>query len=788
MSFTPRPVEEEGFFAKLWVVSAWLLGAAFALFLGLITGFHIWAPSVIEQFQTVRAYTAENTIIFNRNDETLATIEGAEDRHTVPLSRISPYLVKAVVGIEDRRFFGHRGMDPIRLVGAIWADLQAMAFHQGASTITQQLVKLTLLSPERTLSRKIREIFMALALEREFSKEQLLEFYLNQLYFGHGLYGVEKASSAYFRKRAADLTLAEAAFLAALIKKPEGYLAGVPQIQRQGDSATLLVPPADGPLMRRQRLALKTLRRHGWASREEYQAALAEPLVVHNPVEAVTNAPYFVQHVLKELRDLLQVSRISGRGFRVYTTLDPAMQKAAEAVMTRLSTDSSPADQGALVALETGTGEVRALVGGVDFSASQFNRATQARRQPGSAFKPILYAAAFEQGYTPTSVFMDQPVRYVRAQDGGYEEGGYEEVYEPHNYGERYGILRDRGDAILPLDHRMTLGQALVRSSNVIAVQLLDEVGLLSVRRLARRLGIELRTRMGLCVALGCSELSLLELTSAYASFANGGFRTRPVFIRKVTDSKGKVLYEHIPDPPEQVISPWTAFQINHLLQRVIRRGTGWRARIGRPAGGKTGTNDGPRDTWFIGFTPGLTAGVWMGNDDNGIVTNEVGGRTTARMWRDFMTRALPPYDGEGFVEPGEPYVAVRTCAITGETASEWCPQTVLTYHLEHAAPAQVCTLHQGALKVYTVCSESGLLVSAYCPLETREQRNFYAQAQVPPICDVHTPEILLLGQSRTQPNLEYIGKFDAHQKPPRSPYAQQLSGAFASQEAQAER
>lgn len=692
---------------RFWVIPAWILGGILALVLGLVVGFHIYAPRVVRHFNTVIANTANNTLIFDGNDNLLAVLEGHEDRHTVPISRIHPYLQKAVVAIEDRRFFAHRGMDPVRLLGALWADIKAMAYEQGASTITQQLVKLTLLSSERTLRRKVRELFMAVALERDYPKLKLLELYLNRLYLGNGLYGVEKASRAYFHKPAAELNLNEAAFLAALIKKPEGYLVGSQtdgnandDVNDDANTSQPLIPiEILVPLMQRQRHVIHNLAELGWISTAELEASFAEPLVVYRPEPDIVNAPYFVQEVMKQLKALLGVRRVSGMGYRVYTTLDPHQQEAAEELIAGFRERNSQAEQASLIALDPYTGYVRALVGGVDFRESQFNRATQAMRQPGSAIKPILYAAALENDFRPNSIFVDEPVSYTWDELGNYlrlYERDYEidlmlglgdvdadSVYAPRNYNDRYGLTRLNGGADAFDDRRMTLARALELSSNVIAVQLLDKLGMAPLERLARRWNLPMRKEMGLCVALGCSEVTLADLTAAFASFSNGGLRVSPAYIRRVTNSPGDVLYEQFPAPPVEVISPWTAFQMRSLLAGVLERGTGRRARLNRPAGGKTGTNDGPRDAWFIGFTPNLVAGVWIGNDDNRVMAHEAGGRTTATLWREFMEKALPPYNGETFPEPPEEYVGVRICNLDGRLSYAGCPDSSVHYFRE---------------------------------------------------------------------------------------------------------
>jgi penicillin-binding protein 1A len=268
------------------------------------------------------------------------------------------------------------------------------------------------------------------------------------------------------------------------------------------------------------------------------------------------------------------------------------------------------------------------------------------------------------------------------------------DVYEPRNYNDQYGAVQWLGNGQKLREQRMTIARALERSSNVIAVQVLDKLGILPVVRLANRMGISVRREMGLCIALGCSETTLLDLTAAYSSFSNGGLRTRPVFIRKITNMNGDLLYEHIPDPPEEVLSPWTAFQMRNMLSRVITNGTGRRARLKRPAGGKTGTNDGPRDAWFIGFTSELVAGVWIGNDDNRDIPGETGGRTPARMWKKLMISVESSDPPRPFPVPDAPYVSVRTCPVSGQVANPSCPWPVNYYYREDAAPARVCEIH----------------------------------------------------------------------------------------------
>lgn len=710
--------KEPRFKKKVLRILAYMGGGGLALLLGIFVGFQIWSPFVIKRFNAVLASTANNTLILDYKDRLVTAIEGVEDRHNISIDKVSPLLQKGIVAIEDRRFFSHRGLDPVRLLGAIVVNLQNLTYRQGASTITQQLVKLSLLSSERTLSRKLKEVFMSLALEQEYTKLKILEFYLNRVYLGHGLYGVEKASQIYFKKPASQLNLMEASFLAALVKKPEGYLTY--EATEADKKAPYLPYKKLIRLRKRQNQVLASMLELGWTTEAEVKKALALPFVIHKPASALTKAPYFAQQVLKELKSVLGIPQVSGRGYRVHTSLDIDSQNAAEELISQIPSEKRKISQAALVSLDVKTGEVRALVGGVNFNESEFNRATLAKRQPGSAFKPILYAAALESGLAPNAVFVDEPVRYMwsggkltrltgdsemvlnQLDEALAESGEIVDVYEPRNYNNRYGsregrmIVTGGGDPVEMADgdKRMTLTRALELSSNVIAVKLLDKLGHGVVTDLAKSLGLDVRPQMGLCVALGCSETTLLDLTAAYGAFPRGGGRLNPVFIRKVTNFNGDLIYEHTPSIPVEVMTPFTAFQITHMMTGVVQRGTGRRARLSRPVGGKTGTNDGPRDAWFVGFTPSVVTGVWVGNDDNTFMLRESGGGTPATIWRKFMSKTLPPYDGMEFPAPPEEFVVVKTCTITGEVANEYCPSPQLYNYRTSEIPESVCTLH----------------------------------------------------------------------------------------------
>lgn len=792
-----RTTQKSPFGSTFLVVFGWLLGGMGVLMLGVLASFYVYSPQVVRQFNSVITATSNNTLIYDAAGNLISTVEGTEDRHMVPISRIHPYLQKAVVAIEDRRFFSHKGTDPFRLFGAVWADLKSMSYEQGASTITQQLVKLTLLSSERTISRKAREIFMAIALERSYPKLKLLELYLNRVYLGNGVYGVEKASRAYFKKSAADLNLREAAFLAALIKKPEGYLA-----QKDGaplDSSPTIPVQRFKVLRKRQVRVIRSMVEMGWISPAELRKELSVPLVVNRPTPGVTNAPYFVQEVLKELRDDLGITQISGRGYRVFTTLDGSMQASAEKVIADELGEPAPDKdkqkkrkdnrQAALIAVDPVNGAVRALVGGVDFQTSQFNRATQAKRQPGSSIKPLLYAAALEKNFKTNMVFVDEPVRYTWDKKGnftrlsqrdyqydlgpGMEEPDLDSVYAPRNYNDRYGLLRLHTGGYAFDDRRMTMARAMELSSNVIAVQLLDKMGMQPLVEMGRRFDMKIKPKMGLCIALGCSEVTLADLTLAYAAFANGGLRVKRHFVVKVTNSQGDVIYARTPETNPQVISPWTAFQMRNLLSGVLSRGTGVNAHLGRPAGGKTGTNDGPRDTWFIGFTPTLATGVWLGTDGQEILPHEAGGRTTAMLWRKFMKKALPPYQGEQFPKAPEPLVKVMICNIDGQVAKEDCPDRSSHFFRESEFSVKLFARNQAVNSSYQASGER------FNPMRHDPSRDFSVQngsgrATAPPLGEPSQLPGVKAGSSRVGTSGEHrtAAGLDA---PPASPLGRSL-------------
>jgi len=581
-----------------------------------------------DQIQAIRVM-AQTSVLLDADDRPVFTL-AKEHRLEVALAEVSPHLVRAVVAIEDRRFFDHEGFDPVRIVGSSLAVLRAGKAVQGGSTITQQLARQTL-GREKTVRRKLKELLIAIELERQFTKREILELYLNKVYFGDGLYGIEAASRGYFGKRALDLTIAEGALLAGLLQAPSAY--------------TPTVNP-DKALARRH-VVLQAMRETNTISTADYEGADRTPVQLqdglrrHEPYGA-----YFKEEVRRQLVQQFGVERVSEGGLQIYTTIDMAKQRAAEAALTQslktiertlasaksprqgASSESatSPADplQAALVAIDPESGAVRALVGGRDFAQSPYNRATQAERQPGSAFKPFVYAAALEVGYRPNDEIdrLDEPLQLADA------------AWSPD----------DEHAAASSL----TLREALRVSSNRAAVRLLGNVGLQRTLQTAHAFGFDNLPNVP-SVALGSGEVTLNAMTAAFAAFANGGLLSRPFLVRRVLDQDGTVLFEH-DEPAEHAITPENAYRMADMLADVVDFGTGSAARrlgFDLPAGGKTGTTNDYRDAWFIGFTPTLVAGVWVGYDQpRTIRPNGYASDLAVPLWTQFMktaTRGQPP-------------------------------------------------------------------------------------------------------------------------------------------------
>lgn len=551
-------------------------------------------------------------------------------RVIVALDQIPPHVIDAFLAAEDARFFKHKGVDVFAIIRAFFANLRKGEIREGGSTITQQLVRGVLLTSERTWKRKIREAILAYQVERNHTKEEILYLYLNQIYFGHGNYGIGAASRDYFGKGVGELNLAEAALLAGLPRSPSRS-----SPYRDFFSA-----------MERQRYVLRRMYKEGFITETAYQESLQTPIrLTPSPDLNSQIAPYFVEHVRQIVGDQYGFDPLLQGGLRIYTSLDASLQRAAQKAVRegldelrlriRGTPDSAESEemavQGALLVLDPHTGAVRALVGGYDFARSQYNRALQAKRQAGSAFKPIIYSAALERGFSELSVVLDGPLSF-RVAPGKY--------WRPQNYDNRF---------VGPV----TLRSALAHSLNSVAVRLVDRLGVDRIIQQARKLGIESPMEKNLSLALGSSSVSLLEMVRAYSVFANGGRLMEPLFITKVTDRYGRVLEQNEP-ASEQVLSPEVAYVLTDMLKNVVQSGTGRSAgKLGRALAGKTGTTSDFRDGWFIGYTPDLVAGVWVGFDDHRpLGEKETGGRTALPLWLAFMTEATKENGAEDFPVP----------------------------------------------------------------------------------------------------------------------------------------
>jgi penicillin-binding protein 1A len=517
----------------------------------------------------------------------------------VPLSELPPHVIHAVVAIEDRRFFSHIGLDFRGLARAMLANLRAARYAQGGSTLTQQLAKNLFLTPDRTMDRKLEEVILALWLELRLGKPGILELYLNRVYFGAGVYGIEAAAQRYFAKSARALTVPEAAIIAGLLKAPSR------------------LSPATRPELAASRavLVLAAMRDEGFLSETGYVEALHQQVTyaASDTAREETGLEFAVDYVLERLPPL------AGHGqsaITVETTIGADLQRHAQAtVARRLASAPGTGDttEAALVVLDP-EGGVRAMVGGRAWSRSQFNRAIRARRQPGSAFKPVLYLAAIEAGVTPDTIVHDRPITI-----GGWS---------PRNEGGTHAGA-------------MTLRHALAHSVNTVAVALQQRIGAERVVAMARRLGITSTLRADASLALGTSEVTLLELTGAYGTLAAGGVSLSPHVIRRVRTDRGMVLHARVKAPTQAVAAPAHVGKVNSMLHTALAAGTGRRAALVRDtAAGKTGTTQDHRDAWFVGFTGHLTAGVWVGNDDNSPMRGISGSGLPALIWRDIMQAA----------------------------------------------------------------------------------------------------------------------------------------------------
>jgi penicillin-binding protein 1A len=566
-------------------------------------------------------FPSETTYFYDVKGKLLASIHGEANREVVPLDRISPNIKRAVLASEDSDFYFHHGINPKGVGRALASNLRGGGVREGGSTITMQLVKNLFLSRRREFTRKIAEAVLAIRLEQILSKDQILEMYLNQVYWGHNNYGVQTAARSYFNKAAENLTIAESAMMAALIQAPEEYspFASMKKAKEQ------------------QEIVLGRMLTLGWVTQAEHDQAVSEKIKLGKIRSFQGSAlPYVTNAVSAELAKKFGRESLLKGGMRVQTTVDSEFQRMAEETVGkwhgRLLRQGLYKNQIALVAVDPRTHFIKALVGGVDAKTSEFNRATQALRQPGSSFKPFVYYAAFATGkYAPGSTVVDSPVSY-RDGDGWYF---------PRNY--------DGG-----FSGAMSIRTALAQSRNIPVIKIGKAIGMNKVVETSRTLGIMSPMEPVTSLPLGAIGVTPLEMASAYATFANYGWQSPSTVIMRVTDSSGNVMLDNTPKP-QLVLDPWASASIIDVMRSVITEGTGKNAAIGRPAAGKTGTTSSEKDIWLVGTAPQLTTAVWVGRDDNRqLASGATGGTMVTPIWADFMQRALKGVPVQNFKSPSQ--------------------------------------------------------------------------------------------------------------------------------------
>lgn len=575
-----------------------------SMIIGIIGGYIYWAITDLPAVRRLEKYApSESSLVYSSDGKVLAELY-LERRTFVPHYLIPDHVKKAFVSIEDVRFYHHPGVDIIGIMRALINDIREMKVSQGGSTITQQLAKMLFLKPEKTLTRKIKEALLSIKIEKMYTKDEILGLYLNQAYFGARAYGIEAASRVYFGKSVQELTVSEAALLASLPKAPSAY------------------SPFKNPqkALERRSAVLKQMLSHGLINKMQYAEAIKEP-IPQKPNYRRFEAPYFIEMLRQQLESYFNNSLYTS-GYRIYSTIDYELQKAAEeAVNKGIATIEKRVKKGveaALLAIDLRTGGIKAMVGGSDFWRSQFNRATQALRQPGSAFKPFVYLTAIEEGRRTDDIILDTPITLKGARPG--------QVWIPKNYDGKY-------------NGPVTLKMALARSLNAATVRLASEIGVESIIDTARVLGIRSRLQPYLPIALGASDVTLIEMVSAYGVFATGNY-VKPMLFEKITNKEGVTIDERSPEVTE-ILSEDIREEMKTLLKAVVEEGTAMKAKsLNRPVYGKTGTTNDYTDAWFIGFDDKLVVGVWVGRDDHKpLGSKETGARAALPIWIDFMKK-----------------------------------------------------------------------------------------------------------------------------------------------------
>ncbi len=573
--------------------------------IGVLGSFTYWVFSDLPKIKHLEEYTPiESSRVYSSDGKVIAELY-IERRTFVPYYQMPEQVKRAFISVEDIRFYYHPGVDLIGVMRALWRDVRAGGIVEGGSTITQQLARMLFLKPERSVKRKLKEAALSILIEKHYTKDEILGLYLNQTYFGTRAYGIEAASQTYFGKSVSELTIGEAALLASLPKAPSLY------------------SPFKNPEGARERrsVVLKKMLSHDFITGKEFENGMAEPLP-KIPHMRRYEAPYFIEFMRQRLEQKYG-PEIYTSGYKIYSALDYRMQKIAEEAIRKgieaIEQRVEPGIQASLIAIELQTGHIKAMVGGLDFWRNQYNRATQAKRQPGSAFKPFVYLTAFENGMLSQDKIIDSPISFRGAQHG--------KVWSPKNYdGKYYGLV--------------TLKRALAKSLNAATVRLADRVGMENVIETARRLGIKGDLQPYMPTALGASDVTLMELVSAYSTFATGR-NIEPLIYEKILNRDGVVIEETRPNA-EEIINRNAVEEMRIALDAVIQEGTARKAKeVGRPVYGKTGTTNDYTDAWFIGFDDSLAVGVWVGRDDHApIGQGETGARAALPIWIEFMKTA----------------------------------------------------------------------------------------------------------------------------------------------------